>query len=82
MCCTILECLNLNLTFDLGTWFLHATHCLVMMIISAKKISSLTMHVMKLWVGHEYGMHKLKVLAVTLTFDIGTCPCTQHIVLL
>ena len=40
MCCTILECLNLNLTFDLGTWFLHATHCLVMMIISAKNFKS------------------------------------------
>ena len=28
---------------------------------------------MKLWVGHDSGMHKLKVPAVTLTFDLAAC---------
>ena len=36
----ILECTNLradcDLDLDLETWFLHATHCLVLMIICAK----------------------------------------------
>ena len=32
------------LTFDLVTWFLFATHCLVMMIICAKLFPNLAMH--------------------------------------
>ena len=32
------------LTFDLGTWFLHATHRLVTMIISAKQVLNPTMY--------------------------------------
>ena len=35
---------TLTLTFDLATWFLFATHCLVMMIICAKLFSNPTMH--------------------------------------
>ena len=33
-----------TLTFDLVTWFLHATHHLVTMIISAKYFLNPTMH--------------------------------------
>ena len=62
---------TVTLTFDLATWFLHATHRLVM-IISAKYFSNPTNFQMKLWVGHGSEMHKLKVLAVTLTFDLAT----------
>ena len=32
------------MTFDLVTWFLYATHSLVMMVICAKLFSYLTMH--------------------------------------
>ena len=32
------------LTFDLVTWFIHATHRLVVMIISAHEFSNPTMH--------------------------------------
>ena len=35
---------TLTLTFDLATWFLHATHCLVVMIICAELFSNLKMH--------------------------------------
>ena len=36
--------LTVTLTFDLATWFLLATHRLVMMIICAKLFSNPTMH--------------------------------------
>ena len=41
---------------------------------------------MKLWVGHDSGMHLLKVPTVILTFDLATCTIkhgsyTCHIVL-
>ena len=32
------------LTFDLATWFLFTTHCLVMIIIRAKLFTNSTMH--------------------------------------
>ena len=35
---------TVTLIFDLETWFLSETHHLVMMIISAKLFSNLTMH--------------------------------------
>ena len=35
---------TVTLTFDLVTWLLLATHCLVMMINCAKLFSNLTMH--------------------------------------
>ena len=34
----------MTLTFDLATWLLFATHCLVMMIICAKLFLNSTMH--------------------------------------
>ena len=34
----------MTLIFDLATWFLFATHCLVTMIIFAKLFLNLTMH--------------------------------------
>ena len=39
---------------------------------------------MKLWVGHDSGMHKLEVPAVTLTFDLATwfLHGTHHLVLM
>ena len=69
--CTNCNC-GLCLTFVQATWFLHATFRLVVMIISAKLFSNPTNFQMKLWVGHDSGMHKLKVPAVTLTFDLAT----------
>ena len=38
------QSLSVVLTFDLATWFLFATHCLVMLFICAKLLSNLTLH--------------------------------------
>ena len=35
---------TVTLTFDLVTWFLFSTHCLVMMVICAKLFSNPTKH--------------------------------------
>ena len=35
---------TVTLTFDLATWFMFGTHCLVMMIICAKLFLNPTMH--------------------------------------
>ena len=35
---------TVTLTFNLATWFLFTTHCLVMMIIRAKLLSNPTIH--------------------------------------
>ena len=34
----------MTFTFDLRTWFLHVTHCLVTMVIPAKYFPNPTMH--------------------------------------
>ena len=67
-----------TLTFDLGIWFLHATHRLVTMIISAKWFLNTTMHdeVMgRTWIWNA------QTLSAGCDLDLGTCPCIQHIVL-
>ena len=50
-----------TVTFDLATWFLFATHYLIMMIICAKLFLNPTLH--NTWVGHEQvslkSMHKI-----------------------
>ena len=43
---------TVTLTFDLATWFLSETQCLVMMIICAK-LFQIPPCITKLWVGHE-----------------------------
>ena len=63
---------TVTLTFDLATWFLHMTHCLVDMMISSNNFQIPPIFGMKLWVGHDSGMPKLKVSAMTLTFNLGT----------
>ena len=48
----------LALTFNLATWLIHATHCLVV-IISLPNIFQIPPCMVKLWVGHESGRHKI-----------------------
>ena len=65
----------MTLTFNLATWFLFATHRLIMIFICIKLFLNPTMH-KKLWVGHEQvslkSVHRVKVRTVTLTFDPAT----------
>ena len=66
---------NCDLTFDLATLFLFATHCLVMMIICAKLFLNPTMHnkVMgRTRTGPTVVYAQVQVQAVTLTFDLAT----------
>ena len=44
------------LTYNLATWFLFATHHLIMMIICAKLFANPIMYG-KLWPGHDSGTH-------------------------
>ena len=56
---------SVTLTFNLATWFLFATHCLIRIIICAKLLNyfQIPLCITKLLVGHEQvslkSMHKV-----------------------
>ena len=50
---------TVNLTFDVATWLLHRTLCLVLMIIAPNNFYIQPCR-MKLWAEHNSGMHNLK----------------------
>ena len=57
----------MTLTFNPVTWFLFATHCLIMMIICAIFFSNPTMHIYGSDMNRfHWPMHKVYVLTVTL----------------
>ena len=67
---------TVTLTFNQATWFLFETHCLVRMIICAK-LFSISLCMTNLWAGHKEvspkPMHKVKVRAVILTYNLAIC---------
>ena len=66
----------MTLTFNLATWFLFATHHLIMMIICAILYSEIHSRMTKLLAGHKQlllkHMHKVQGPSVTLTFNLAT----------
>ena len=69
-----IEVRTVILTFDLATWFLFMTHCLVMMIICAKLFSNPMMHNKVMgWTGTGFTDVYAQSLSadVTLTFDLA-----------
>ena len=76
---------NFDPDFDLAAWSFFRTHHLNIMIICAKLFSNPTC-MTQLWAGHKQvslkPMHKVKVRAMTLTFNLAICFCLLHTVLL
>ena len=67
---------TVTLTFDLGTWFLHTTHRLVV----KNNFQIPPIFGIMLSVAQDSGKPKPKVSAVILTFDLGHGSYTCHIV--
>ena len=76
------------LTYNLKTWFLFATHHLIMTIICTNLFFKIPAGMTKLLAGHKQvslkPMHKVKVRTVTLTFDLAIwfLFTTHHLVIM
>ena len=67
---------TVTLTYNLATWFLFATHHLIMMIICVNLFFKIPPRMTKLLAGHEQvslkPMYKVLERPVTLTFNLAT----------